>query len=188
MYPYGRTFLWLPILQNQGRETSACGRSPNLPEVLYISSMLAESGVHRVMAEWSPAGLFPSANLTLYNCTPAPTPRTVGHSWKDLHPGVDVYSDRLARVTSSGRTYENDNSWNWIKKIFHMIPLMAESILKISPKNSFMGGSFDQWLSSMKWVQIQMKLGNRDIIFDTLSVHIQKILSCVKKIAELWTE
>ena len=82
MYPYGRTFLWLPILQNQGRETSVFGRSPNLPEVLYILSMLAESGVHRVMAEWSPAGLFPSANLTLYNCTPAPTPRTVGHSWR----------------------------------------------------------------------------------------------------------
>ena len=29
---------------------------------------------------------------------------------KDLHPGVHVYSDRLARVTSSGRTYKNDNS------------------------------------------------------------------------------
>ena len=82
MYPYGRNLLWLPILQNQGRETSVSGLSPNLPEVLYISSMLAESGVHRVMAEWSPAGLFPSANLTLYNCTPAPTPRTVGHSWR----------------------------------------------------------------------------------------------------------
>ena len=30
-----------------------------------------------------------------------------------------------------------------------------------------------------------MKLSNKDIIFDTFSVHIQKILSCVKKIAEL---
>ena len=62
---------------------------------------------------------------------------------KDLHPGVHVYSDRLARVTSSGRTYENDNSWKLIKKIFHCLQQSA-SVPPFYPSHPT---SVDGWIN-----------------------------------------
>ena len=123
MYPYGRNFL---TVADFAKPRPRCLR-------IWLKSQSARSFIYiehagRIWSAQSDGRMEPSWPLSLCQLN-AVQLYTSAHAKdcgsqlkaarKDLHPGVHVYSDRLARVTSSGRTYENDNSWNWIKKISH---------------------------------------------------------------------
>ena len=114
MYPYGRNFL---TVADFAKPRPRCLR-------IWLKSQSARSFIYiehagRIWSAQSDGRMEPSWPLSLCQLNAvqlytSARAKDCGSQLKaarkDLHPGVHVYSDRLARVTSSGRTYENDNS------------------------------------------------------------------------------